>query len=65
MTVTVAFNLVTWFFFATYYPLIIITYAKLLSNPIMHDKVMNRTRTSFTEVYAHNLSANCDLTFNE
>ena len=29
----------------------------------MHDKVMNRTRTSFTEVYAQNLSTNCDLTF--
>ena len=35
--------------------------AKLFSNPTMHNKVMCRTRTGFTEVYAQNLSADCDL----
>ena len=37
--------------------------AKLFSNPTMHNKFMGRTRTGFTEVYAQNLSADCDLTF--
>ena len=27
----------------------------------MHNKVMDRTRTGFTEVYAQSLSADCDL----
>ena len=27
----------------------------------MHNKVMGRTRTGFTEVYAQSLSADCDL----
>ena len=35
--------------------------AKLFSNPTMHNKVMGRTRTGFTEVYAQSLSADCDL----
>ena len=35
--------------------------AQLFSNPTMHNKVMGRTRTGFTEVYAQILSADCDL----
>ena len=35
--------------------------AKLISNPTMHDKVVGRTRTGFTQVYAQSLSAYCDL----
>ena len=27
----------------------------------MHNKVMGRTRTGFTEIYAQRLSADCDL----
>ena len=39
----------------------IITCAKLFLNPTMHNKVMGRTQTGFTEVYAQCLSADCDL----
>ena len=39
----------------------IIICAKLFSNPIMHNKVMGRTRTGSTEVYAQSLSADYDL----
>ena len=35
--------------------------ARLFSNPIMQNKVMDRTRTGFTEDYAQSLSADCDL----
>ena len=38
-----------------------IIYAKLFSNPTMHNKVMGLTHTGFTEVYAQGLSADCDL----
>ena len=61
LIVTVTLDLVTWFLFATHYIVMIITYAKLFTNPIMHDKFMNWTRTGFTEAYAQSLSANCDL----
>ena len=37
--------------------------AKLFLNPYMHNKVMGRTRTGFTEVDAQSLSADCDLDF--
>ena len=39
----------------------IIICAKLFLNPAMHNKVMGRTRTGFTEVYAQSFSADCDL----
>ena len=39
----------------------IIICAKLFLNPTMHYKVMGRTRTGFTEVYAQSLSTDCDL----
>ena len=39
----------------------IIICAKLFSNPTMHNEVMCRTRTGFTEVYVQSLSADCDL----
>ena len=39
----------------------IIICANLFSNPAMHNKVMGRTRTGFTDVYAQSLSADCDL----
>ena len=35
--------------------------AKLFLNPTINNKVMDRTRTDFTEVYAQSLSADCDL----
>ena len=35
--------------------------ARLFSNLTMHNKVMDRTRTGFTEVCAQSLSADCDL----
>ena len=54
-------NLATWFLFATHYLVMIIFCSKLYLNPTMHNKVMGRTRTGFTEVYAQSLSANCDL----
>ena len=58
---TLTFNLVTWFFFATNPLIMIIISAKLFSNPIKHNKVMGRTRAGLTEVHAHCLSADCDL----
>ena len=58
---TLTFNLATWFLFATHYIVMKSIFAKLFSNPFMHDKVIDRTRTCFTEAYAQNLSANCDL----
>ena len=39
----------------------IIICANLFLNPTMHNKVMGRTRTGFTEVYAQSLSADYDL----
>ena len=38
-----------------------IIYAKLFLNPTMHNKVMGRTQTGSTEVYAQCLSADFDL----
>ena len=35
--------------------------AILFLNPTTHNKVMGRTQTGFTEVYAQSLSADCDL----
>ena len=58
---TLTFNLAIWFLFATHGLIMIIICAKLFSNPTMHNKVMGRTPTSFTEVYAQNLSVDCDL----
>ena len=34
---------------------------QIILNPTMHFKVMGRTRTGFTEVYAQSLSADCDF----
>ena len=55
------FNLATWFLIATHRLIMIIICAKLFSNPTMHNKVMGRKRTGFTEVYAQSLNADCDL----
>ena len=60
-TETLTFDLATWLWFATYRLVMMIICAKLLSNPIMYNKVMGRTRPDFTEVYAQSLSADCDL----
>ena len=60
-TVTLTFNLVTWFLIETHRLIMIIICATLFSNPIMHNKVMGRTRTGFIEVYAQGLSKDCDL----
>ena len=54
-------DLATWFLFATHHLVMMIIYAKLFSNPTMHYKVMGRTRTGSTEVYALSLSSDCDL----
>ena len=58
---TLTFNLVTWFLFATHRLIMKIICAKLFSNSTMHNKVMGRKRTGFTEVYAQSLSVDCDL----
>ena len=47
--------------FATHRLVKMIICAKLFWNPTVHNKVMGRTRTGFTEVYAQSLSADCDL----
>ena len=49
-TVTLTFDLAIWFLFATHRLVLIIICAKLFSNPTMHN-----------EVYAQNLSVDCDL----
>ena len=54
-------DLATWFLFMTHCLVMMITCAKLFSIPTMHNKVMGRTRTGPTEVYAQSLSVNCDL----
>ena len=48
-TVTLTFDLATLFLFATHRLVMMIIYAKLFSNPTMHDKVMGRTRTGVTD----------------
>ena len=58
---TLTFDLVTWFLFATYRLVKMIICAILFSNPTMHNKVMGQTQTGFTEVYAQSLSVDCDL----
>ena len=58
---TLTFNLATWFLFSTHCLIIKIICAKLFSNSTMHNTVMGRTRTGFTEVYAQSLSVDCDL----
>ena len=44
LTVTFTFDLATWFLFATYPLVLMITCAKLFINPTMHDKVVNTNR---------------------
>ena len=60
-TVTLTFILAIWFLFSTHCPVIIIICAILFSDPTMHNKVMGRTQTGLTEVYAQSLSVDCDL----
>ena len=60
-TVTMTFKLAIWFLFATHCLVMMIICAKSFLNLTMHYKVMGRTRTGFTEVYAQSLSADCDL----
>ena len=48
-SVTMTFDLATWFLFVTHCLVMMIICAKLFLNPIMHNKVMGRTRTGFTE----------------
>ena len=60
-TVTLTFDPVTWFLFATHFLIMMLICAILFSNPTIHNKVMGRTRTGFTEAYAKCLSADCDL----
>ena len=58
---TLTFNLVIWSLIAAHCLIMVIICATLFSNPIVHYKVMGGTRTGFTEVYAQNSSADCDL----
>ena len=58
---TLTFDLAIWFLFATHCFVMMIICAKLFLNPTMHNKVMGRTRTGFTEVYAQSLCVDCDL----
>ena len=60
LTVTLAFDLATWFLFATYPPVMMIICAKLFINPTMHDKVMDQHKQVFTEAYARGLRDDCD-----
>ena len=60
-TVTLTLDLAIWFLFVTHCLGMMIICAKLFSNPTMHYKVMGRTQTDFTEVYAQSLSADSDL----
>ena len=48
-TVTLTFNLAIWFLFATHSLVMMIICAKLFLNPTMHNKVMVRARTGFTD----------------
>ena len=48
-------DLATWFLIATHRLVMIIICAKLFLNPTMHNKVMGRTRTGFTEVCTQSL----------
>ena len=58
---TLTFVLVTGFLFFTHRLVKMIICAKLFSNPTLHNKVMSRTQTGFTEVYAQSLSVDCNL----
>ena len=58
---TLTFNLETWFLIATHLLIMTIICAKLFLKSTMHNKVIDRTGTGFTDVYAQNLSADCDL----
>ena len=60
-TVTLTFDIVTWFLFATYGHVMMSICAKLFSNHIKRNKIMGWARTGFTEVYAQSLNADCDL----
>ena len=60
-TVTLTFDLARWFLFMTQRLVMVIICAKLYSNLTMHNKVIGRTRTGSTEVYAQSLSVDCDL----
>ena len=63
-TVTVTFDLATRFLFATHRLVMVIICAKVVLNPTRHNKVMDRTRTGFTEVYAQSLVQTVTLTVN-
>ena len=62
-TVTLTFNLALRFLFATHRLIMVIIRIIFFKSrhACMHDKVMGRTRTSSTEVYAQSLNADCDL----
>ena len=55
------FDLAIWFLFATYHLVMMIICAKLFPNLTMHNKVMARTGTGTTEVYAQSQTVDCDL----
>ena len=58
-TVALAFDLATWFLLATHRLVMMII--ELFLNLTMHNKVMGRTQTGTTEVYAQSLIVDCDL----
>ena len=60
-SVTLTFDLVKWFLFATHRLVMVIIRVILFLNPIKYNKEMGRTRTGYTEVYAQSLSVDCDL----
>ena len=60
-TVTLTFDLATWFLIMTHCLVMRIICAKLFLNPTMHNKIMGRTRTGSTEVNAKSLSVHYDL----
>ena len=48
-TVTLTFDLATWFLFPTHCLVMLIIHADFFLNPIMDNKVMSQTHTGFTK----------------
>ena len=61
MTLTVTYNLETWFLFATHHLIMMIICANLFFEIPAHMTVIGRTQTGFIEAYAQSLIADCDL----
>ena len=58
---TLHFELLTGFLYATNPLVMIIICATLFINPNIDDQVMDRREQVFTEIYEQSLSADCDI----